>query len=238
VVTGWDGAQLFARIAHDIAEQHGKSATTQRIVDLAKTATGCDMAAVWHIAAGVPQVDASTDDETAAVIRRYVKLARQGAALEAIRTRSTIVVHDAAHDPRFPVYTDQLRQRGVHLVSTVAYPLRIEDRDLGALAMYSNTRGFFTEDVVAMGGVFANHAAIALDAAYSLDRAQNLQLALETNRSIGIAIGIVMSHYKVTREAAFDMLRMCSQHGHRKLHDVAEEVTQTGALPEWQKATA
>ena len=40
-----------------------------------------------------------------------------------------------------------------------------------------------------------------------------------------------MSLYKVTREQAFDLMRVVSQRGHRKLHAVATDIVHTGALP-------
>ncbi|MEO6503404.1 MAG: ANTAR domain-containing protein [Jatrophihabitantaceae bacterium] len=62
------------------------------------------------------------------------------------------------------------------------------------------------------------------------DKAANLQVALTSNREIGLAIGILMSTYKVTREQGFDLLRMASQHTHRKLREVAAGVCDTGML--------
>lgn len=72
-----------------------------------------------------------------------------------------------------------------------------------------------------------------LDASYRELSAQNehLRLALDSNRDIGAAIGILMYSRKVTREAAFELLRSTSQRQHRKLRDVAEEVLRTGQLP-------
>lgn len=39
-----------------------------------------------------------------------------------------------------------------------------------------------------------------------------------------------MATHKVTREQAFDMLRIASQNSHRKLRDIAVEVADTGTL--------
>jgi hypothetical protein len=39
-----------------------------------------------------------------------------------------------------------------------------------------------------------------------------------------------MSTYKTTQNQAFGRLRMASQHGHRKLHDIALDVVATGAM--------
>lgn len=64
-----------------------------------------------------------------------------------------------------------------------------------------------------------------------LDRVQiaNLHEALVTARRIGAAMGILMTRYQLTQEAAFDALRISSQHSHRKLREVAEDVLYTGA---------
>jgi signal transduction histidine kinase/DNA-binding response OmpR family regulator len=71
---------------------------------------------------------------------------------------------------------------------------------------------------------------------YALSEAQNkaanLQKALASNRTIGAALGILMAEHKITHDDAFELLRRSSQHNHRKLHDIAEEVTLTGTLPD------
>jgi AmiR/NasT family two-component response regulator len=68
----------------------------------------------------------------------------------------------------------------------------------------------------------------------NLDDAQrsmtDLQAALESNRRIGIAIGILMTRLRITDEAAFDLLRRASNDRNVKLRQVAEEVIYTGAL--------
>lgn len=58
----------------------------------------------------------------------------------------------------------------------------------------------------------------------------NLEIALHSARRIGMAMGILMARYQVTDEQAFDLLRRASQHLHRKLRDIAEDVIYTGAL--------
>jgi AmiR/NasT family two-component response regulator len=63
------------------------------------------------------------------------------------------------------------------------------------------------------------------------DALMHMERALEHSRDIGVAMGIVMAQEQVTRECAWDMLRMVSQGQHRKLHLVAAEVVQTGELP-------
>lgn len=66
--------------------------------------------------------------------------------------------------------------------------------------------------------------------AAALTQAANLEIALSSNRDIGTAIGILMSTRLVTQQEAFTMLRTASQHGHRKLRDIANDVIFTGSL--------
>ena len=70
--------------------------------------------------------------------------------------------------------------------------------------------------------------------AEQLERAQvkidNLEFALQSNRQIGIAIGILMARHKLTSDVAFDLLVVASQRAHRKIRDLAADVIETGAL--------
>ncbi|HEX4429912.1 MAG TPA: ANTAR domain-containing protein [Frankiaceae bacterium] len=67
-----------------------------------------------------------------------------------------------------------------------------------------------------------------------LDRAHeqiaHLEVAVESNRDIGTAIGIVMTQDGLTKEQAFDRLRAASQATHRKLRDIGADVVNGGSL--------
>ena len=65
----------------------------------------------------------------------------------------------------------------------------------------------------------------------SSERAEHLEVALQTARTIGAAIGIVMTRYRVSEVEAFDLLKKASQDSNRKLRVVAEEVVLTGDAP-------
>jgi hypothetical protein len=73
-----------------------------------------------------------------------------------------------------------------------------------------------------------------LDTESRLAKAQtqvvNLEIALGSNRDIGTAIGILMNSQLVTQDEAFTLLRLASQHSHRKLREIANDVIFTGAL--------
>jgi AmiR/NasT family two-component response regulator len=61
-------------------------------------------------------------------------------------------------------------------------------------------------------------------------RTANLEVALATNRRIGIAVGILMCRLGVTEDQAFAVLRKHSQDNNVKVRDLAEEVIYTGSL--------
>ena len=72
---------------------------------------------------------------------------------------------------------------------------------------------------------------MALLAAARQDKTDHLLRALETNREIWVAMGILMASGKLTTEQAFDQLRAASQDLNRKLHDIAVEITRSRQLP-------
>jgi signal transduction histidine kinase/DNA-binding response OmpR family regulator len=71
---------------------------------------------------------------------------------------------------------------------------------------------------------------LAIDAAETT--VGQLRRALQSNRTTGTAVGIVMTRYELNAELAFQVLKRISQQSNRKLHDIAAEIVRTGALPD------
>jgi signal transduction histidine kinase/DNA-binding response OmpR family regulator len=71
---------------------------------------------------------------------------------------------------------------------------------------------------------------VAVDEAETV--AGQLRQALASNRTIGTAIGIVMTRYGLASDRAFHTLVRISQQSNRKLRDVAEEIGAAGAIPD------
>lgn len=61
-------------------------------------------------------------------------------------------------------------------------------------------------------------------------RAENLQIALASNREIGQALGILMITHKITSQHAFHLISEVSQNSNRKLREVAADICDTGTL--------
>jgi GAF domain-containing protein len=232
--TAYQGARLFADIARDLSEQTGVSDTLHRIIELARVAVGCDVAIACELRRDRHvRIQAATDDLIARSLQHILDEIDEGVAHEALVTQATVRMDDIEVDTRWSAYRELVRGTGLSIRSALAFPLGTDSQHMGALAVYSNEPSHFTDADIDIVGIFADHAAIALEAAGNADQAENMRQALESNRRIGMAIGILMSAHRVTDEQAFAMLRIASQHSHVKLRDVAEAVILTGEVPSW-----
>jgi AmiR/NasT family two-component response regulator len=90
----------------------------------------------------------------------------------------------------------------------------------------------YVSDSTQAAELLAENARLRSDLAATTELVEELRFAQLSNRRIGAAIGILMASRKVTDDQAFDLLRAASQHTHRKLRDVAEDVIRTGELEE------
>jgi GAF domain-containing protein len=124
-----------------------------------------------------------------------------------------------------------VRSPKTEAVSMMSHRLFLEDSNsIGALNLYSRKSSAFASLELTALDDLATHCAIALTTVAEREQNQHLRTALETNRDIGVAIGILMASKLVTKQQAFDALRITSQHTHRKLADIAVDVADTGTL--------
>jgi GAF domain-containing protein len=157
--------------------------------------------------------------------------ARSGPCLEALTTDHVVRADNLATDGRWPGFA-QRAAASTAVVSMLSRRLFLEEEDtIGALNLYSSRVAAFAETDPSVLDILATHCAIALAKAAEHDQNEHLRIALDTNRDIGIAIGVLMTSMLITKAQAFDLLRITSQHGHRKLREVALEVIDTGVLP-------
>jgi ANTAR domain len=68
------------------------------------------------------------------------------------------------------------------------------------------------------------------DLATAQAKIANLETALHTARTIGMAIGIVMERLKIPQADAFDVLVTVSHQENRRLRDIASDLVFTGEL--------
>ena len=155
----------------------------------------------------------------------------EGPCLDAIDDDDITAVADLERDPRWPKFSARaIEETPIRSMFGVRVFLGGDDR--GALNFYAPQPGAFTELDLGIGAMLSTMASLALQNAVAQRKTVNLEIALESSRQIGTAIGILMSSRLITADRAFDELRKVSQHTHRKVRDVAAEVMETGALPE------
>jgi transcriptional regulator with GAF, ATPase, and Fis domain len=227
-----DSARWFAALARDLAEQADRDATASRVLELITGATGCAFAAIAHLSPqGVLIHNHGTDRTLLGKVSAISTSTGEGVAWQALRERTTVRVDDLESESRWPQYTARLRAE-TPIRSALGYCLVLDNLVLGALQLFSTEPAFFSETMCRFADVYADHAAIALARVSDHERAENLETALQSNREIGMAVGILMVRYGLTDQAAFDLLRVTSQHEHRKLRDIAAETVYSGELPQ------
>lgn len=116
--------------------------------------------------------------------------------------------------------------------------LRLPGRQAATMSFYADQVGAYDDGAVAAVSILAAQAAALLAVGEATEHSHHLEEALDSNRKIGMAIGVLMAYHKITQEEAFMLLRLASQSLHRKLRDIAAEVTETGTLPELPDASS
>ena len=154
-----------------------------------------------------------------------------GPCVDAIVDDTLYRPEDLTHDARWPEYGRNVSERfGIKSMLSFRLQLEVGNAIVG-LNMYGDEAGAFGDESLLLGLMLATHGALAAALAASDERVAHLEKALRSNREIGVAMGVVMARYRVTRDQAFDLLRMASQNSNQKLRDLAVVVADTGELP-------
>ncbi|MDQ2838179.1 MAG: GAF and ANTAR domain-containing protein [Actinomycetota bacterium] len=218
----------FAELGNELSGAADNEAALHRIVELAvKFVQGCRCASIITMRGKQPHELASSDEIAAQLGRLQSELA-EGPGLDAARLHTNYIVNDLSEHGRWPKFAE-LTVRATPIRSVLAFTL-FSDQS-AALTMYGEGPAGFSDEAVSIATIFAAQTSSFVALLAAEEHSANLETALQSSREIGIALGIVMAHRKITQEAAFDLLRAASQNLHRKLRDVAGEVMQTGALP-------
>ncbi len=227
--------RALARSFHTIGRQiagHSAAGVTAAVTEVTvELLTHADWASITVFEGERFSTSSATDERARAADNLQYAL-NSGPCVDAVVNHTVFVVDDTTVDARWP---ESLRRVAADfgVRSMLSHRLQLDDRARSScgLNVYSTQAHGFPEADVELGHLLATHAGVAIAAVGSRRRAAHLERALDTNRDIGVAIGILMASYKVTRDQAFDLLRVFSQREHRKLHSVALEVVETGGPP-------
>ncbi|MEU5884378.1 GAF and ANTAR domain-containing protein [Spirillospora sp. NPDC047279] len=222
-------ARALADMARMLLAQETVAATLDRIARSAiELIEGCTDAGILVVRGGQVYTLAASSDLVRASDALQGKL-REGPCFDVEREhRQMLSITDmsGADTVHWPKFAEGARALGIG--SMIGFRLFTDEQDLGALNLYSRTRGALDEDAENIGWLLASHSAVVLAASRT---EENLHVAIATRQRIGQAVGILMERHRLTDDQAFELLARTSQNLNRKVRDVAEHLVTTGELP-------
>ncbi|MGN6608146.1 MAG: ANTAR domain-containing protein [Jatrophihabitans sp.] len=221
------GAAITA-LAALTADADADAVTTARAIMMTATTVlpGCSWASTTQDIKGQFVTTAASDD-VAVQVDGFQYAAGEGPCITALRWKRGLEV-DLETDKRWPDFTTAaIMQTPVRFV--VSRPLLVDGLPAGSVNFY----GASAELVEAGAAIdlVTGVVALAMVAMTQRDRVGHLRKALDSRERISAAVGIVMASERLTYDDAFQRLVATSQHRHRKLREVAEDVLLTGVLP-------
>lgn len=156
-----------------------------------------------------------------------------GPCMDAGRTGMPMVVRDMRTEERWPSYTPRVLKRGV--LSSLSVPLPFQGVTIGALNNYSREAGAFDEAALATAQEIATFIGIAVMNADSHAEASataaQMRAALDSRKTIDMALGIIIATHHCTPDEAFAILSQTSQNHNRKLRELAKDLVDAESRP-------
>ena len=178
---------------------------------------------------GHPKTWAATDDLPARIDALQHALG-EGPFLRVAEGEEIARVDDVGTDPRCPTFGRQcVAQLGARSIFSVRVPVAGDKR--AALSFYARKPSAFDDRDIGTAVIFAPFAGLTVQNALNARKVEQLEMALQSSRQIGTAVGILMARHLLTTEDAFARMSGTSQQLNRKLRDIAEWVERTGSLP-------
>lgn len=219
-------AARFAEVSSGLLGESTEDLTFDAVVRRAvELVPGCDDSSITLRRRRRVETTAATDPRIADLDSLQYALG-EGPCLDAAFERGTAWVPDLVQEARWPRWDEQALRAGI--AGVIAIRLHTEHETLGALNLYSHTRGALDEEALAIAVIFAAHATEAMSKARLVT---GLRAALESRHVIGLAQGVLAVKYDLSYERAFDVLHRYSNDTNTKLRDVAAAVLALRDLP-------
>lgn len=223
-------AHVMRSLSNEIAHDDPQSPLQRLVCVAVDRVRGTRWASVSLLRTGTFSTPAATDEAATRADQLQYEIG-SGPCVDAALDDSVYVAGDVTSGGRWRTWGERVASEvGVHSVFAQRLHLLDDSQHIASLNIYSDQRAAFDDHAVGMGLVLATHAAAILRESTSRGRADHLTRALESNREIGVAMGVLMHQHRLTRDQAFDLLRVASQDSNRKLADIASEVADTGEL--------
>ena len=209
-------AQVLGALAIEMQAQTDAAATLHSIVEAAVSIVpGARWAGISLIEGRHVRSEVPTDPKVAELDQLQTDLA-EGPGLSSLREQHTVYIEDTAADTRWPTFVRRAAELGV--LSVLSFQLFVRSENLGALNLFADAPGAFNDESLLVGGVLAQHAAVALVGAAA---ESHFDAALAARDVIGQAKGILMHRDSLTGLQAFAVLTRAAQRTGVKLLDLA-----------------
>jgi hypothetical protein len=223
-------ATVLTRLSRLVATESGvpadRIATTA--LDLARDSVpGARFASLTYVATRPRTLAAS--DPRASAIDEFQYRTGSGPCLSAVATGATVTC-DFETEDRWPAFTALAVADGSAKAS-LSLPLAPAGHDAVSLNLYTDAAAGSAGIDRRAAELATSALALVLTAVNHQQRMHHLEIALDSSRIIGAAIGILMHRHRWTYEQSFDALRDASQRDHRRLRDIADDVVMLGDLP-------
>jgi hypothetical protein len=188
-----------------------------------KAVPGCDRACIVTLSKGQERVLEAATDDVAAYVDGLEWETGEGPCVDAILTQRCEWDRDITTQPTWPKLAERiLRETPVR--GMIGYRIVVDERKIGALNMFSDEPGAFTQEAADMGAVLVSFASVALAAAARREETVTLRQGMASNREIGKAVGMLMATHDLTDDEAFQRLRDASNRLNTRLADLAADL--------------
>ena len=145
----------------------------------------------------------------------------EGIAGKVALTGKPIISKDVTKDPR---YSNLEIAKKEGLYSLLCVPLRVKDKIIGVLNLYTSEAHDFTKSEIRILTTVANQAAIVIENSQLLVKTKIVQEELASRKTIERAKGILMKTQGSSEDEAFRKIQKLAMNTRRSMKDIAEAI--------------
>jgi len=145
----------------------------------------------------------------------------EGIAGKVVMTGKHIIVRDVKKDPQYRNLSIAKKEK---LCSLLCIPLKVKDKVIGALNLYTSRPHKFTKSEISLLAAVANQAAIVIENAHLMVRTKVIQEELASRKLTERAKGILMKTHGLSEDMAFRRIQKLAMDTRRTMREIAEAI--------------
>jgi GAF domain-containing protein len=237
-----DGHLTLAHSLHEATLEVHKKRTVEELLEGIVHVAQAVIPGIDHVGVSLSTADGGLETKAATdkLVRDLDEIqydVGEGPCVYAIGSAAVVRVNDARHDKRWPLFMPRALRLGLR--AQLGVRMFADEQVLGGLNLYSTSVDVISDEALDIAEMFATQAAIALG---RTRRETQLNQALATRGTIGVAVGIVMERFRLDQRGAFAYLSRVSSTSNIKLREIAanlvDEVNRQAAAPVTDRLTA